>query len=51
MSYWAPLLVWYFFIEQPGATVLIGGAIVFTAVVWYLWVERGHPHILESQVT
>lgn len=36
-----PLLVWYFFTEQPGSTVLIGGVIVFTAVVWYLWVERG----------
>jgi drug/metabolite transporter (DMT)-like permease len=36
-----PLLVWYFFTEQPGATVLVGGVIVFTAVVWYLWAERG----------
>ena len=35
-----PLLVWYFFTEQPGATVLIGGVIVFTSVVWYLWVEQ-----------
>jgi drug/metabolite transporter (DMT)-like permease len=34
-----PLLVWFFFTEQPGSTVLIGGAIVFTAVVWYLWFE------------
>ncbi len=31
-----PLLVWMFFAEQPGATVLVGGAIVLTAVVWYL---------------
>ena len=31
-----PLLVWMFFAEQPGATVLAGGAIVLTAVVWYL---------------
>jgi drug/metabolite transporter (DMT)-like permease len=38
-----PLLVWYFFTEQPGSTVLIGGAIVFTAVVTYLWFERGEP--------
>ena len=35
-----PLLVWYFFTEQPSATVLIGGAIVFTAVVSYLWFEQ-----------
>ena len=35
-----PLLVWYFFTEQPGATVLSGGVIVFTSVVWYLWVEQ-----------
>jgi drug/metabolite transporter (DMT)-like permease len=40
-----PLLVWYFFNEQPGSTVLIGGIIVFTAVVWYLWVERGEQTI------
>lgn len=31
-----PLLVWIFFAEQPGKTVLAGGAIVLTAVVWYL---------------
>ena len=37
-----PLLVWYFFTEQPGSTVLIGGVIVLSAVVWYLWVEHGH---------
>jgi drug/metabolite transporter (DMT)-like permease len=37
-----PLLVWYFFTEQPGVTVLIGGAIVLTAVVWYLRLEQGH---------
>lgn len=35
-----PLLVWFFFNEQPGATVLVGGVIVFTAVVWYLWIEQ-----------
>ncbi len=35
-----PLLVWYFFTEQPSSTVLIGGAIVFTAVVTYLWFEQ-----------
>ncbi len=46
-----PLLVWYFFTEQPGATVLIGGVIVFTAVVWYLWAERGHRNIPESPIT
>jgi drug/metabolite transporter (DMT)-like permease len=40
-----PLLVWYFFTEQPGSTVLIGGAIVFTAVVWYLWNERGEQTV------
>jgi drug/metabolite transporter (DMT)-like permease len=34
-----PLLVWMFFAEQPGATVLLGGAIVLSAVVWYLWNE------------
>ncbi len=37
-----PLLVWYFFSEQPGVTVLIGGSIVLTAVAWYLWIEQGH---------
>jgi drug/metabolite transporter (DMT)-like permease len=37
-----PLLVWYFFTEQPGLTVLIGGAIVLTSVGWYLWIEQGH---------
>jgi drug/metabolite transporter (DMT)-like permease len=31
-----PLLVWIFFGEQPGATVLAGGAIVLIAVSWYL---------------
>ena len=31
-----PLLVWLFFSEQPGATVLIGAVIVLTAVTWYL---------------
>ena len=31
-----PLLVWMFFAEQPGATVLAGGVIVLTAVLWYL---------------
>ncbi|MFA5958561.1 DMT family transporter [Hyphomicrobium sp.] len=31
-----PLLVWMFFAEQPGETVLAGGAIVLSAVVWYL---------------
>ncbi len=31
-----PLLVWIFFAEQPGKTVLAGGAIVLSAVVWYL---------------
>jgi len=36
-----PFLVWYFFTEQPEPTVLIGGAIVFTAVVTYLWFESG----------
>ncbi len=36
-----PLLVWYFFYEQPGATVLTGGAIVLISVGWYLWVEQG----------
>jgi drug/metabolite transporter (DMT)-like permease len=35
-----PLLVWYFFSEQPGATVLIGGAIVLSAVIWYLRVQH-----------
>jgi drug/metabolite transporter (DMT)-like permease len=40
-----PLLVWYFFAEQPGATVLIGGAIVFTAVVTYLWFEHDRQSI------
>ncbi len=39
-----PLLVWIFFNEQPGATVLIGGAIVLISVVWYLWHERGHQN-------
>ena len=37
-----PLLVWFFFTEQPGSTVLIGGVIVLSAVVWYLWAEHGH---------
>lgn len=37
-----PVLVWFFFNEQPGATVLIGGVIVLIAVGWYLWFERGH---------
>ncbi len=37
-----PLLVWYFFTEQPGGTVLIGGAIVLISVCWYLWVEHSH---------
>jgi drug/metabolite transporter (DMT)-like permease len=41
-----PLLVWYFFTEQPSATVLIGGAIVLTAVVWYLRLEQGHQNNL-----
>lgn len=31
-----PLLVWMLFAEQPGATVLAGGVIVMTAVIWYL---------------
>ena len=35
-----PLLVWFYFAEQPGSTVMTGGAIVFTAVVWYLWDEQ-----------
>lgn len=39
-----PLLVWYFFTEQPDATVLIGGVIVFTTVVWYLWSEQGYQN-------
>jgi drug/metabolite transporter (DMT)-like permease len=39
-----PVLVWFFFKEQPGATVLIGGVIVLVSVVWYLWSERGHQH-------
>lgn len=34
-----PLLVWYFFAEQPVMTVLIGGFIVLVAVTWYLWDE------------
>ncbi len=37
-----PLLVWYFFSERPSVTVLIGGSIVLTAVVLYLWNEQGH---------
>ena len=37
-----PLLVWYFFTEQPSSTVLIGGAIVLTSVSWYLWTEAPH---------
>ncbi len=36
-----PALVWIFFAEQPGSTVMIGGAIVLTSVVWYLWLEQG----------
>ena len=40
-----PLLVWYFFTEQPGATVLIGGGIVLTAVVSYLWFEQSQQNI------
>jgi drug/metabolite transporter (DMT)-like permease len=36
-----PLLVWIFFYEQPGATVLIGGTIVLISVSWYLWNEQG----------
>ena len=40
-----PLLVWFFFYEQPGATVLIGGVIVFTSVMWYLWVEHRRPQL------
>lgn len=39
-----PLLVWFFFAEQPGVTVLIGGAIVLTAVMSYLWFEQGHQN-------
>lgn len=35
-----PLLVWVFFSEQPGTTVLIGGVIVFASVNWYLWAEH-----------
>lgn len=31
-----PVLVWIFFAEQPGNAVLAGGAIVLSAVVWYL---------------
>lgn len=39
-----PLLVWMFFYEEPGSTVLVGGAIVLSAVCWYLWNEQGqHP--------
>lgn len=34
-----PLLVWYFFAEQPVATVLIGGLIVLISVIWYLRAE------------
>jgi drug/metabolite transporter (DMT)-like permease len=40
-----PLLVWYFFTEQPSATVLVGGAIVFTAVISYLWFEHDQQSI------
>ena len=40
-----PLLVWYFFSEQPGTTVLIGGTIVLTAVVSYLWFEHDQQSI------
>jgi drug/metabolite transporter (DMT)-like permease len=40
-----PLLVWYFFAEQPGATVLFGGTIVLTAVVSYLWFEHDQQSI------
>jgi drug/metabolite transporter (DMT)-like permease len=43
-----PLLVWYFFTEQPGATVLIGGAIVLISVGWYLRVELGHQKEIET---
>jgi drug/metabolite transporter (DMT)-like permease len=35
-----PLLVWFFFTEQPGSTVLMGGAIVLISVMWYLWAEQ-----------
>ncbi len=35
-----PLLVWMFFFEQPGSTVLIGGGIVLSSVCWYLWNEQ-----------
>jgi drug/metabolite transporter (DMT)-like permease len=40
-----PLLVWYFFAEQPGVTVLTGGAIVVTAVVWYLWSDHARQTV------
>ncbi len=39
-----PLLVWFFFTEQPGSTVLMGGAIVLISVGWYLWAEHGHQN-------
>lgn len=39
-----PLLVWVFFTEQPGSTVLIGGAIVLISVMWYLRVEQRHQN-------
>ncbi|MCW6509144.1 DMT family transporter [Lichenifustis flavocetrariae] len=31
-----PLWVWLFFAEQPGRTVLVGGAVVLTSVLWFL---------------
>lgn len=31
-----PLWVWWFFAEQPGVAVLIGGSIVLASVLWYL---------------
>ncbi|MDX2309143.1 MAG: DMT family transporter [Hyphomicrobium sp.] len=35
-----PLLVWWFFAEQPAVKVLLGGLIVLAAVVSYLWHEQ-----------
>lgn len=32
-----PLWVWLAFAENPGQPVLVGGALVLAAVLWYLW--------------
>jgi drug/metabolite transporter (DMT)-like permease len=32
-----PLWVWLAFGENPGTAVLLGGGLIFAAVVWYMW--------------